>query len=412
MIVELSAKIPLKLPDNLRKEIDDIIPDINNRYHVFTIPKSSGKRRIISAPDKNLKNVQSRVLKFLQKECNPQFAYNGSFGFVPYYGIVDSAIFHRRGLLRRYTTKDKYKVSYNKGKSIITESRKLMGRNIPFLSAGSRGSLALTTDRLNGIKNTKSSYIPNTIVRIDIQNAFTSIDYELIKTGLRFIYDFDDQNDCERLCKLSLKSFNAKKHNVIQGLPQGSPLSPFMLNIALHDFDKYVKALIADKIATRFKCHFKYSRYADDITISTNTKDAKKCIPIVYGVLKHFGLKPNYKKTRIMTVGTGLFVNGINIVNCSTHISVSRKYRKNVRAGIYNTIKLDRSTQEFKKNKKSILGKISHIYSIDPVHGSKLLAFGVDKGLFDKNTKLHGLTVDQALHKYSKTITQRKTIYK
>ena len=109
-------------------------------------------------------------------------------------------------------------------------------------------------------------------------------------------------------------------------LPQGSPCSPVLSNLIGHLLDTRLA-----RFAKIYKCT--YSRYADDITFSTNRKDfPAELAALVAGTLsiwevatplrdkiEHSGFRINDKKTRMQLRGsrqvtTGLMVNAkVNI---------------------------------------------------------------------------------------------------
>ena len=51
-------------------------------------------------------------------------------------------------------------------------------------------------------------------------------------------------------------------------LPQGAPTSPYLSNLILRDFDKKIQQICSS-------LNYTYTRYADDITISSNNKITK-----------------------------------------------------------------------------------------------------------------------------------------
>lgn len=78
--------------------------DPNKKYHVFEIPKKSGGRRVISAPETQLALLQTRLADLLyacvrdRKRQHPRYWF-ASHGFHPGRTIVSNAHIHRR---RRY----------------------------------------------------------------------------------------------------------------------------------------------------------------------------------------------------------------------------------------------------------------------------------------------------------------------
>ena len=106
-------------------------------------------------------------------------------------------------------------------------------------------------------------------------------------------------------------------------LPQGAPTSPIVSNAILFDADTNV-AEAAERL------HVTYTRYADDITLSADSRDAvARCAAVVGGQLHHMGLDLNSKKTRIASCDSSQRVTGL-VVNEA--VRPPRKYRRNVRS--------------------------------------------------------------------------------
>lgn len=101
----------------------------------------------------------------------------------------------------------------------------------------------------------------NYIIDIDLKNFFDEVDHCLL---LNLIYQ---KVKCKQTLKLIRKWLKApikikgKLHKRRKGIPQGSPISPLLSNILLHELDKEL-----DRKGLRFV------RYADDFSIYTKTE--------------------------------------------------------------------------------------------------------------------------------------------
>jgi RNA-directed DNA polymerase len=115
------------------------------------------------------------------------------------------------------------------------------------------------------------------IVDIDLQNFFDEVDHCLL---LQLLYHKVKCPYTLRLIRRWLRApikINGKLTKRRKGVPQGSPLSPLLSNIMLHELDKYME-----------KEGLKYVRYADDFSIYTKSKStARKVGNAVYVVLKN-----------------------------------------------------------------------------------------------------------------------------
>jgi RNA-directed DNA polymerase len=99
------------------------------------------------------------------------------------------------------------------------------------------------------------------IVDIDLQNFFDEVDHSLL---LQLLYNKLKCPVTLRLIRRWLRApikINGKLTKRRKGVPQGSPLSPLLSNIMLHELDKYMD-----------KQGYKYVRYADDFSIYVKSK--------------------------------------------------------------------------------------------------------------------------------------------
>ncbi|MCK5902567.1 MAG: RNA-directed DNA polymerase [Cocleimonas sp.] len=109
-------------------------------------------------------------------------------------------------------------------------------------------------------------------------------------------------------------------------LPQGAPTSPNISNIICRHLDKRLQGL-----ATKYD--FTYTRYADDLTFSSNNTDSiMLLLKWVNNIVTEEGFKLHPDKTRIMRQGTRQEVTGI-VVNDG--LSVNRKQLKRFRAVLF-----------------------------------------------------------------------------
>lgn len=183
-----------------------------------SIPKANGKTRLLGIPTVKDRLLQQAVMQILAMKYEPFFSDN-SYGF-------------------RYN---------KKGQSAVLQAQ----------------------------KNVEEGY--RYIVDIDLKNFFDEVDHSIL---LQLLYR-------KVKCKKTLKLIRTWLRAPIQvesklvkrrkGIPQGSPLSPLLANILLHELDAY----IVDK-------GIKYIRYADDFSLySKERREAKKIGNEVYLFLKN-----------------------------------------------------------------------------------------------------------------------------
>ena len=95
-------------------------------------------------------------------------------------------------------------------------------------------------------------------LKIDLKNFFPSCTQGLLSTTLPSIYPFNymDAGVLDHIIGVAMLN---------GGLPQGSPLSPLLSNLVMVPFDYHMTKELWDFK----KQHFVYTRYADDIIISS-----------------------------------------------------------------------------------------------------------------------------------------------
>ena len=174
----------------------------------------------------------------------------------------------------------------------------------------------------NAMQHTGHNYVLN----IDLSDFFTSITANMVQHGLEKIgIPSLVAQDLASICTYPI----IEDHHIHNVVPQGSPASPILSNICAMPLDRRLEGL-----AKRF--HLTYTRYADDITFSSqhNVYQAdgqfmKELVKIIEEC--HFSINP--KKTRLLKPGERQEVTGLTV---SEKPNVSRKYIKNLRAMIHH----------------------------------------------------------------------------
>jgi RNA-directed DNA polymerase len=115
------------------------------------------------------------------------------------------------------------------------------------------------------------------IVDIDLKNFFDEVDHAIL---LQLLYNKVKCPHTLRLIRKWLRAPIAIKGKLVKrrkGVPQGSPLSPLLSNIVLHELDKELE-----------KQGHRYVRYADDFSVYTKSKStARKVGNSIYLFLKN-----------------------------------------------------------------------------------------------------------------------------
>lgn len=198
----------------------------------------------------------------------------------------------------------------------------------------------------NGTKNTivhgfmrKRSIITNAkwhrnrrwVFNLDLQDFFPTIHFGRVRGFFIKDRNFALHEDVATVLAQIACDGNA--------LPQGGPCSPVISNFVAHSLDMHLFRLAA-------KVGCSYTRYADDLTFSTNKKEFPKEIalenehephmwklgPELQELIKHSDFQVNEKKTRMLYRDSRQEVTGL-IVN--RMVNVRKEYRHDVRAMVH-----------------------------------------------------------------------------
>lgn len=215
------------------------------------------------------------------------------------------------------------------------------------------------------------------VVSLDIQNFFNSIKQTHLMELFRSFFHYP-----KRVSKI-LSEICTYKYFV----PQGAPSSPALSNIVgYYFFDRKV-----EEIATRYG--FTMTRYADDITLSTDkeypkeekeledgkvviTSEIDKMVDEIEEVLKKAGFKLNKYKTKVMRSPARKWVLG-QVVNEEPNI-LRREY--NILRCIVHNIEMSSLEEQSKRKEMTeyqflawLRGKLAHLKQVNPRKGEYLM---------------------------------------
>ena len=244
------------------------------RYKTFSIPKKSGKPRMISAPASGLKMIQECLNIIFQAFYTPN---EYACGFVPNRNVSDGAKKHTN---QQYV----YNIDLKDFFDTITFPRV-------------KAVLALPP--------------------FDLKDAREPIAYIIACL-------------CCNPKEVTVIDANGQETKEVRNcLPQGAPTSPILTNMVCRTLDRRLAGL-----AKRYNA--RYSRYADDITFSCIYNIFKKdsdFIKELYRVVEEDQhLHINAAKTRLQTASQRQEVTGL-IVN--QKVNVTKEYVKQVRQWLY-----------------------------------------------------------------------------
>ena len=196
----------------------------------------------------------------------------------------------------------------------------------------------------NAKENARFHRNQKVVITMDVQDFFPSIGIN------RVIHIF---TNCGY--EINIARFLAHLCCYNDALPQGAPTSPYLSNIAMKSFDSQMAIYIKEN-------NLRYTRYADDITVSGNTVPSET-ISFITETLMECGFMTNRGKTRVANKNARQEVTGI-VVN--QKINIPRNQRKEIRQEVYYIKKygLDSHLAHIKEVRKNylyhLLGKIGY----------------------------------------------------
>jgi RNA-directed DNA polymerase len=188
----------------------------------------------------------------------------------------------------------------------------------------------------NAQQHLKSRYL----LKMDFQDFFHSITPQLFFSVLKKLgHDIDVET--EYLLTQTLFFNPSKKTDGKLILSIGAPSSPFISNVIMLGFDQVIDDICIKRNMT-------YTRYADDITFSTNEKNSLFDIPVLVRtlLLEHFAgaITVNESKTVFTSKAHNRHVTGITLTN-SGQLSIGRQ-RKRMIASLIHQFTLGQLPEE------------------------------------------------------------------
>ncbi len=202
----------------------------------------------------------------------------------------------------------------------------------------------------------------NYLYNIDLKDFFTTITATMVEGGL---------------LKLGISPMVAREiaslctypaivnHHILNVVPQGAPTSPVISNICAMPIDIRLAGL-----ARRF--HLSYTRYADDITFSSNHNVYHQDGDFLQELNRiisecHFSINP--KKTRLQKRGSRQMVTGLIV---SKNPNVSRGYIKSLRAQIHK-MKCENGLNAHEVN--VVRGKLNYLRMVKGANDTTYLSY-------------------------------------
>lgn len=196
----------------------------------------------------------------------------------------------------------------------------------------------------------------NYILKLDFKNFFNSIRPALFKAQLEKLDVKFSDSDYEIM---SFIFFWREKQNSPLKLSVGAPSSPTISNFVMYNFDQKLQDLCKQHACI-------YSRYADDITISSKFKFYDLNFPeLIENILREEfqgKIKLNPFKTKYLTPAHRRYVTGVTIAN-NGKITVGHQQKRLLSSKIHH-FKLRRLNDE--KEILSLKGQLTFAFYIYP----------------------------------------------
>ena len=210
------------------------------------------------------------------------------------------------------------------------------------------------------ISNTNEHTNKKIIISEDVSNFFPSISAKVIhETWVGF---FGFSNEVAR-CLTKLVTYKGF-------LAQGAKPSSYLCNLVLWHRES--------ELASQLNIEgYTYTRYVDDIAISSNNNMNKteitSVIKRVYQMLRTINVKPNRKKHAVMPSGDRQHVHGINLN--SGKPTMPKGERAKIKSAVYeceNYHKHSPSTVEYNKLFSRVMGRVNNMKRMHLDEGLKL----------------------------------------
>jgi RNA-directed DNA polymerase len=231
----------------------------------------------------------------------------------------------------------------------------------------------------------------NHFIRIDLENYFGSINVEFFISTIYKYYEFgyiqiykyylSEKNPFvvsrieQELSDLLLQA--QKIINIIADvafldnqLPQGSPLSPYLSNLAMMEIDYAIAEEINESELSDNL--IRYSRYADDLVFSSYSSiNNKQLQNFLRNILVATPLTINKSKSRYVKLPASVKVTGITISN-EHDTTYGHKNKANLKRELFIAlINIKRGSFD-KKTSERIWGKLAYLAMIEPESYKKI----------------------------------------
>ncbi len=218
------------------------------------------------------------------------------------------------------------------------------------------------------------------VVNVDLKDFFPTLTFPRVKGLFHKIGYSESVAAClALLCTEPPRvpvELDGKAYSVAIGariVPQGACTSPAVTNLVCRRLDRRLAGLGQ-------KLGFTYTRYADDLTLSTNDGHIGSLLRTIRKILADEGLTENTKKTHIMRRGRRQEVTGVTVNDKPT---VARAEVRELRAILHNAARHGLASQNRAQHPNFgayLRGRVAFVTMVDPSKAPALRA-ALDRAL-------------------------------
>lgn len=216
------------------------------------------------------------------------------------------------------------------------------------------------------------------MLKIDLKDFFPSCTGEFVFTQLKKIYPYcllsdESLRDLLRFCLLN------------DALPQGAPTSPIITNTIMIPYDD----AITKKLLSFEGIHYVYTRYADDLLISSKIKFRHdRVIRYLESILPD-NLKIKHEKTRFGSTSGQNWNLGL-MLNKDNNITLGYKEKQRLRAMVNSLLKdYTNGIKWSAEDRHHAQGKLAYLKYVEPEYHN---------GMISKYESKYGVSIKVALN--------------
>jgi RNA-directed DNA polymerase len=201
-------------------------------------------------------------------------------------------------------------------------------------------------------------------LKLDIKDFFPSCTESFVEQALHRLYPipFIGQDNLKEI--ISACALNG-------ALPQGAPSSPYLTNLIMIPYDYELTNRLWDCNRT----HYAYTRYADDIIISSKYEfDSNQITAIVCDILKDTPFKIKTEKTRYGSRAGRNWNLGL-MLNKDNNISLGHKFKQRFRAAVFSFLMDYKNNIQWKaSDTHQLIGWYSYFKNIEPDYAFEIIS--------------------------------------